>query len=163
MMPYRKLRWTVGLGIALCAVLAASAQDRVANLDEAREVYEERGRTMKSLGRSMRTLKGFAGGRGSAEAASEAVAVIAAAAPRIPSLFPAGSGREAIHDSESRDAIWAQWDEFVAGAERLGGKAAALEAAIASGDGSAVAAAFGDLGKDGCGGCHRRFREKHEH
>ena len=66
----------------------------------------------------------------------------------------------ALPDSESKEVIWEEWDEFVAAAELLGEKAAALQAALASEDSSRIGAAFGDLGKNGCGGCHRRFREK---
>ena len=158
----RTLNWTMGAGLAAFVALGASGQGQVASEEEARQVAEERSRTMKTLGRSMRTLKGFAGGRGTAEEASAAAATIADAAPAIPSLFPAGSGMAALPDSESKDAIWEEWDEFVAGADRLGEKAAALQSALASGDSDRIGAAFGDLGKNGCGGCHRRFREKRD-
>ena len=66
----------------------------------------------------------------------------------------------ALPDSESKDVIWEEWDEFVAATERLGEKAAALQAALTSGDSGQIGAAFGDLGKNGCGGCHSKFREK---
>lgn len=166
-MSTRTLAWTVGGALAAGLTLAAGAAggpERVASIEEAQEVAAERSRTMKGLGRSMRTLKGFAGGRGSAEDAAAAAAAVAAAAPRIPSLFPSGSGRDALPESESKDAIWERWEEFTAAAERLGERAAALEAAIAAGgSGGEVAEAFGALGKDGCQGCHRAFREKHTH
>jgi cytochrome c556 len=32
--------------------------------------------------------------------------------------------------------------------------------AVNGGDKSAIEAAFADLGKNGCGGCHTTFREK---
>ena len=64
--------------------------------------------------------------------------------------------------TQSKDAIWEEWDEFVAASEQLGEKAAALQAALSSGDSGRIGAAFGDLGKNGCGGCHRRFREKRD-
>ena len=158
----RTLSWTIGAGLAALVAFGASGQDRVASVDEAREVAEKRSQTMKSMGRSMRTLKGFAGGKGSAEEASAAAAVIAEAAPTIASLFPAGSGMAALPDSEAKDVIWEQWDEFVAGTVRLGDKAGALQAAISSGDAGQIGAAFGDLGKNGCGGCHSKFREKRD-
>ena len=153
------LKWTIGAGFV---ALGASGQGQVASEEEARQAAEERSRTMKTLGRSMRTLKGFAGGRGAAEDASAAAAAIADAAPTLPSLFPAGSGMAALPDSESKEVIWEEWDEFVAATELLGEKAAALQAALASEDSSRIGAAFGDLGKNGCGGCHRKFREKRD-
>ena len=158
----KALKWTIGAGLAAFVALGASGQGQVASEEEARQAAEERSRTMKTLGRSMRTLKGFAGGRGTAEDASAAAAAIADAAPTLPSLFPAGSGMAALPDSESKEVIWEEWDEFVAAAGLLGEKAAALQAALASEDSSRIGAAFGDLGKNGCGGCHRKFREKRD-
>ena len=162
MRPTRTLSWTIGAGLAALLALGASGQGQVASEEEALQVAEERSRTMKSMGRSMRTLKGFAGGRGSAEEAAAAAAVIADAAPTIASLFPAGTGMAALPDSEAKDVIWEQWEEFVAGTERLGEKAAALQSALSSGDSDRIGAAFGDLGKNGCGGCHSKFREKRD-
>jgi len=75
---------------------------------------------------------------------------------RVP-LFAA-----ALPDSESRENIWEEWEAFVASAEHLGEKAAALQAALGSVDSGRIGAAFGDLGKNGCGGCHRKFREKRD-
>ena len=72
----------IGAGLAAFAALGASGQGRVASEEEARQAAEERRRTMKTLGHAMRTLKGFAGGRGTAEEAS-AAAAIADAAPAL--------------------------------------------------------------------------------
>ena len=155
--------WAVGVGVALLAMAGANGQGRVADLDEARQVAEERSQAMKSMGGAMRTLKRFTEGRGSADKAAAAAAAIADTAPTLPSLFPAGSGMDALEESESKEIIWEEWDEFVAAAERLGEKAAALQAALSAGDESGIGAAFGDLGKNGCGGCHRKFRQKHDH
>ena len=162
MIRTRTLSLMVGAGLAAFVALGASGQGQVANEDEALAVAEERSRTMKSMGQSMRTLKRFAEGRGDAEDAAAAATVIADAAPTLPSLFPAGSGMAALPDSESKDVIWEEWDEFVAATERLGEKAAALQAAIGAGDSGGIGAAFGDLGKNGCGGCHSKFREKRD-
>ena len=162
MIPARMFSWAVGAGVAAFVALGASGQGQVANEEEAMEVAEKRSETMKSLGGSMRTLKRFTDGRGSAEDAAVAAAAIADAAPTLPSLFPAGSGMAALPDSEAKAVIWEEWDEFVAATERLGEKAAALQAAIGTGDSGGIGAAFGDLGKNGCGGCHSKFREKRD-
>ena len=162
MSPSRTVSWTIGAGLAVFVTLGASGQGQVASEDEALAVAEERSKTMKSMGRSMRTLKRFAEGRGEAEDAAAAATVIAEAAPTLPSLFPAGSGMAALPDSESKEVIWEEWDAFVAATERLGEKAVALQAAIGAGDSGGIGAAFGDLGKNGCGGCHSKFREKRD-
>ena len=159
-MRIRTLKWTAGLAFALVAAVAAFGPEQAAFADGHGKVAEERSKLMKGMGGAMRTLKGFVEGRNSAEEASEAAAVIAAAAPRIPDVFPPGTGMGANPKSESKDNIWEQWDEFKAASALLADKAAALETALASGDAGAAGAAFGDLGKNGCGGCHRQFREK---
>ena len=162
MRPTRTLSWTIGAGLVVLVAFGASGQGQVASEEEAMQVAEKRSEAMKSMGGSMRTLKRFLEGRGSPEDAREAADVIASAAPTIPSLFPAGTGMAALPDSESKENIWEEWDEFVAATERLGEKAGALQAAIVAGDSSDIGAAFGDLGKNGCGGCHRKFREKRD-
>ena len=145
-----------GAALALVAALAANGPAQAH--EEA--MPADRHDLMKGLGEAMRTMKRFVQGRAPAEKADAAASLIAAGAPRIPSVFPPGSGREAYPKSESKDVIWEQWDEFVAAADTLGEKAAALQAALASGESGRIGAAFADLGKNGCGGCHRRFREK---
>ena len=162
MRPTGTLSWTIGAGLAALVVFGASGQGQVASEEEAMQVAEKRSETMKSMGGSMRTLKRFLEGRGNAEDASAAAAVIAEAAPTLPSLFPAGTGMAALPDSESKENIWEDWDEFVAGTERLGEKAVALQAVLGSGDSDRIGTAFGDLGKNGCGGCHSKFREKRD-
>ena len=162
MRPTGTLSWTIGAALAAVVTLGASGQGQVASEEEAVQVAEKRSEAMKSLGRSMRTLKGFVEGRGTAEEAAAAATVIADAAPTIPSLFPAGTGMAALPDSESKENIWEDWDEFVASTERLEEKAAALLAVLGSGDSDRIGAAFGDLGKNGCGGCHSKFREKRD-
>ena len=126
------------------------------------QVAEKRSETMKSMGGSMRTLKRFVEGRGTKGDAWEAADVISSATRTLPSLFPAGTGMAALPDSESKEIIWEEWDEFVAGVERLSAKVSAVKVGLTVNDSDLIAAAFGDLGKIGCGGCHRKFREKRD-
>ena len=159
-MRSRTVKWAAGWALALAAAVAAFGPDRAAVADRHGQVAAERSKLMKGMGGAMRTLKGFTDGRNSAEEASLAAAAIAAAAVKIPDAFPPGTGMGANPESEAKDVIWEKWDEFEAASALLADKAAALETALASGDAGAAAAAFGDLGKNGCGGCHRPFREK---
>ena len=145
-----------GAALALAAAVAAGGPAQAHD----GKMPEDRHDLMEGLGDAMRTIKRVVQGRAPAEKGVEAAALIASEAPRIPSVFPPGSGREAYPGSESKDAIWERWDEFTAAADLLGEKAAALQTALASGDSGRIGAAFGDLGKNGCGGCHRRFREE---
>ena len=151
---------TVGVLLAASLGVAAVAQDRVAGEEEAKKVQAERSQAMKSLGGGTRALKFYTAGRGSAEDAAKAASAIAKTAARIPSLFPAGTGMDVLSDSEAKPEIWQQWDEFKKAAKRLEDKAAVLSAALAAGDKDKVGAAFADLARNGCGGCHRVFRQK---
>ncbi|MDE2790957.1 MAG: cytochrome c [Paracoccaceae bacterium] len=157
-MQSRTLRWSAGGALALAVVLsfATFVPERGAIAEQHGIVAEERSQLMRSMGGAMRTLRGYLRGRNSVEEAADAATVIATMAAKIPDAFPTGTGMGANPESEAKDIIWAEWEEFTAAAVLLGNKAAILEAALTSGDASA---AFSDLGTNGCGGCHNRFRE----
>ena len=159
-MQARTMSWVAGSALALAIVFVLCGPEQAARADQHGMVAEERSKLMKGMGGAMRILNGFVKGNKSAEEAAEAAAVIAASAPKIADVFPPNTGMGANPKSEAKDDIWEEWDAFIAAASLLGDKAATLEAAIASGDAGTAAAAFGDLGKNGCGGCHSRFREK---
>lgn len=76
-------------------------------------------------------------------------------------LFPEGSGKEA-GETRALPVIWEKWDDFTAAAKRLGEESAKLAEVAESGDRAAIARQTGALGNDGCGGCHKTFREKKE-
>ena len=80
---------------------------------------------------------------------------------KIPDLFPKGTGMaEFPGKSYAKPAVWTDWDKFLATAKTANAKAEALNAALKGGDKAAITAAFGDMGKNGCGACHEPFREK---
>ena len=160
-MPAIRLPTAVaGVFIAASMGLVALAQGPSASAQDAQQVAEKRSAAMKSMGGAMRVIKGYTGGRGSKDDVVKAVAVIASTAPNITSLFPKGTGMDALPKSEAKPVIWEKWDEFGAAAKTLGDKAAVLAAAIEAGDKAKIGMAFGDLGRVGCGGCHQVFREK---
>ena len=73
--------------------------------------------------------------------------------------FPPGSGKEA-GETRALPVIWEKWTDFEAAIQTLGTESAKL-AEVAKGGGSAgIAAQTGELGNEGCGGCHKTFREK---
>ena len=160
-MPAMKLpAAAAGIVLAACIGLVALSPGPAVGAEDVAQVAEKRSMAMKAMGGAMRTIKGFVGGRGSKDDVVKAVAVIASAAPQIASLFPKGTGMEALPKSEAKADIWTKWDAFTAAAKTLGDKAAVLAAAVDSGDKGKIGAAFGDLGQNGCGGCHRVFRQK---
>ncbi len=151
---------TAGVLLAAFLGIAAAAPERVADEQEAKKVQGERSAAMKSMGGAMRTLKFYTAGRGSVEDAAKAASSIAKTAAGIPSLFPAGTGMDVLSDSESKPEIWQQWDAFTRAAKMLEDRAAVLAAALAAGDKEKVGDAFADVGRSGCSGCHRVFRDK---
>ena len=73
--------------------------------------------------------------------------------------FPAGSGKEA-GETEALAVIWEKWPDFEVAIETLGTESAKLAEVAQSGDRTAIAVQTGELGNNGCGGCHKTFREK---
>ena len=140
----------------VCAVLGVGLL--TAGTVGAQDVYKERETLMKGFGQSMGVVKGVvAEGKGTLADAAAAAAKIAAGAPSIASVFPEGTN---AGESEALPVIWTQWSDFEGHAKTMGELAAKLEAAAQSGDQAATLAAFGALGKDGCGGCHEIYRKK---
>src|SRR4051795_10730206 len=82
---------------------------------------------------------------------------IADAAAAVPELFPKGSDQP---PSNALPAVWEKPDEFRAAAQKAQELAQKLAETARGGDVKATLAAFGALGKDGCGGCHETFRKK---
>jgi cytochrome c556 len=84
---------------------------------------------------------------------------IQALAPTIPDMFPEGSTQPA---SRALPAIWENFEDFRSHAstlERLGGE---LVTTSEAGDPQATLAAFTQMGREGCGGCHNDYREKRD-
>ena len=75
--------------------------------------------------------------------------------------FPQGSGKEA-GETQALPVIWEKWSDFEVAIQTLGAESAKLAEVAKSGDRAAIAAQTGALGNEGCGGCHKTFREKKE-
>jgi cytochrome c556 len=81
-------------------------------------------------------------------------------AAEAPALFPANSVDEATaDDSYSASAkIWENMDDFTARLAKFGDDAKAAAASVKDLD--SFKAAFGNIGKNDCGGCHEQYRVK---
>lgn len=84
---------------------------------------------------------------------------IAQAAGHTDAMFPGGSDQQ---PTAALPAIWEKPDEFKQAGDRARELAGKLAEVAKGGDRQATLAAFGTLGKDGCGGCHQTFRKKDE-
>ena len=123
---------------------------------------KERQELMKSIGGNMKTVVDFLKeSKGTAAEAQAAAAKIGELAKAIPAAFETEASldeMDAVGKNRSKPEIWLNWDGFVEDAETLEDRAAALATAFDGGDAGAIQAAFGVMGKEGCGGCHQDFR-----
>jgi cytochrome c556 len=132
---------------------AALAQDAGA-------VIAKRQDAMKAQGKDMGAIKAFIDDKGDLAAAQKAGNDLASRMTELLGLFPPKTGMaEAPGKSYARPAIWAEWDKFTAAQSAADQRAVALVSALKGGDKGTIGAAFGDMGKNGCGGCHTPFRE----
>ena len=146
---------TLALAFALTAggVSVALAQDAL-------QVIDQRQNAMKAQGKATAAIKAYTEDKGDITGARAAGAELVKIVPQIPALFPQKTGMaEYPGKSYAKPEIWAQWDKFVAQVNVANQRANELNAALAGGDKAAITAAFGAMGKDGCGGCHTPFRQ----
>ena len=149
-------KWAVVSGI----VLAAGLFTGIARADDA-AVVDARQATMKAQGKDMSAIKAYIDDKADLASAQAAGADLVTQVAKIPDLFPKGTGMTQFPGkSYAKDAVWTDWDKFLAQAKTANDKAVALNAALKGGDKAAITAAFGDMGKNGCGACHEPFREK---
>jgi cytochrome c556 len=137
--------------------VAALALVATAGVAVAQDVVAARQDLMKKNGKEMGAIKAVLvdkqGSLGDVVANADSIAADSA---KIPELFPAGSD---MGETRALPIIWEKPDEFAAKAKNTADLAMALSAAAKSGDEAAALAAFGALGKDGCGGCHATFQK----
>ena len=133
---------------------APLAKDKALALMKARhEKYEGIGKAMKAAGRELKASSpNLAVVRKSAD-------TIAAFAPTVPGLFPAGTGPD-VGRTEAKAEIWQKPEDFRAKAADFNRAARAFQAAARGGNLDAIRAAQGGLGKS-CKACHDLYREDH--
>ena len=147
------------LGAAAAIVVAAAAGLGLAQDKET--VLKEREATMKEQGKDIGAVKAYLDGKGDLAQAKTGAANLTQTTKKIPQLFPAGTGGPSPDgDYVAKPEIWTDWNKFLDAQKTAAAKADALLVAVNGGDKSAIEAAFNDLGKNGCGGCHTTFREK---
>jgi cytochrome c556 len=134
--------------------VTARAQDHV-------QILKDRQALMKEQAKDLGGVKAYLTGKSDQTAAEAAATDLTHTMQKIPSLFPTGSGGASPDGKYApKPAVWTEHDKFLAARNNAAAKADALLAAVKSGNKAATQAAFVDLGKHGCGGCHESFREK---
>jgi cytochrome c556 len=89
-------------------------------------------------------------------AAQKIFATFADAATKMPSLFPDNS--KTGEDTEALPKIWEDMADFKARFVKFGDDAKAAGASVKDLD--SFKAAYGNIGKNDCGGCHQLYRAK---
>jgi len=146
----------LGLSLAGAAVLSTAAFSQ-----DSEAVLKNRQATMKRMGADLDAIKAYLDGKADEAKALTGATDLDATIRTVVELFPAGTGMEQFPGkSGAKPGIWTEKEKFDAAHRLAVEKADALLAATKSGDKPAIAAAFADLGKGGCGGCHTPFREK---
>jgi len=157
-MKYRFAFAALAAGLAM--VFAAGSY-----AESPKDIVMKREEAMKQLGGHMKAIKAFATeGQGSAADVAMRAQEINDISMKIPSLFPAGTDMNGAADSKVKASakIWQDWAGFEKAATVLGVESKKLAAVADGGDQAAIAVAFEEMGKEGCGGCHKVFREKIE-
>lgn len=140
--------------VALAAVMLALVTN-AAGAQNAMAVYKERQEIMKSLFPTYyRGFSQVARGESTDIAsipakAQEAVAQL----QKFATLFPAGSGREAVPETRSKPEIWSQKAAFEAANTKLIVETQKLGDIAKTGNVDAVKAQFAAV-SEACGGCH---------
>src|SRR5580700_8045093 len=130
-------KWAVVSGI----VLAAGLFTGIARADDA-AVVDARQATMKAQGKDMSAIKAYIDDKADLASAQAAGADLVTQVGKIPDIFPKGTGMDAFPGkSYAKDAVWTDWDKFLAAAKTAKEKADALNTALKGGDKAAITAA----------------------
>ena len=148
------------LALAVLAALGLRAISVAAPLPEAAAIVKQRQAVMKGHSADLKAVKAYLEGSASQAAAQEkATALAQSIRNELPKLFPPGSGEAEVPASHAKPQIWGEPRRFSAALHQAATDAAALAAAVRTGNKQHVAAAFGAMGKS-CSGCHRDFKTR---
>ena len=124
-------------------------------------VIKNREHLMKGRGKDLGSVEAYTEGKADLAKAEAGATGLTQSTKKIPEVFPPGTGATSSDGKyATKPAIWADWNKFLEAQKTAYDKAEVLLVAVKSGDKTKIEAAFGDLGKNGCGGCHETFREK---
>ncbi len=155
----RKLLGTFVVG-GLLAIIAIGAGNISARADSTADAIATRQAIMKSFGAHFGGIKAAALAGNNKMVVGHATA-INALSKVLGNFFPKGSGADMGHKTRALAKIWSDRAGFDAVIATLGAQSAKLiDVAKGGGDSGAMMAQFGQVGKQGCGTCHRTYRKK---
>jgi cytochrome c556 len=145
---------TAAFGISLTGSYHAAASPDLA------KVITDRRQFMKGNAQQMVTINNFLEkGQGTSGDVVTAAEALAANSKKIVDMFPKGTGiDDGVAQTHAEMAIWGDLGGFRTAADNMGTLALKLADEAKSGDKAAMVAGFQQLAKEGCGGCHIKFR-----
>jgi cytochrome c556 len=148
--------------LALGAVLAIAAANSTGALAvDKDQVIKDRQSLMKQQGGDLGAVKAFLDDKGDLAKATAGAADLPQTMKKLPDVFPPGTeGPNPEGKYAPKAEVWSDWKGFLAARDVAAGKADALVVAVKGGDKAVIQEAFADLGKNGCGACHGKFREE---
>lgn len=143
------------LGLAGVAIAIALASGASVGAQDGAQIVKQRQEAMKGLWPNYYSvLAKAAQGDSSAVAATPEKAQQASAEVRkIASMFPAGTGRDAVPDTRAKPEVWSEEAEFKANLAKLAGETEKLSEVAKGGSADAIKAQFANVAA-ACGGCH---------
>jgi len=140
--------------VASIAAVALGVSVAIAQQD----VIKERKDIMKANGDQAKIGAAMAKGEQPFDlaAAQKIFATYADAASKMPNLFPDNS--KTGEDTAALPKIWEDMADFKARFAKFGDDAKAAQSSVKDLD--SFKTAFGDIGKNDCGGCHQLYRAK---
>ena len=148
----------LALGAVFAIAAATSPITRAADKDQ---VIKDRQSLMKQQGGDLGAIKAFLDGTGDAAKATSAATDLTQTMKKIPDVFPPGTeGPNPEGKWAPKPEVWSDSKGFLAARDTAAEKAEALLVAVKGGDKTKIQEAFNDAGKNGCGGCHGKFREE---
>ncbi len=148
--------------LAFGAVLAIAAANPPGALAvDKDQVIKDRQSLMKEQGGDLGAVKAYLDDKGDLAKATTAVANLTQTMKKIPDVFPPGTeGPNPEGKYAPKAEVWSDSKGFLAARDTAAEKVTVLATAIKGGDKAKIQEAFADLGKNGCGACHGKFREE---
>jgi cytochrome c556 len=154
-MGFKRISAFVLPAVAVALLGAGPALAQAAN----EKVMQERQALMKNQAQDMGAVKGYLDDKNDLAKATDGAADLQRTMAKIPDVFPPNTpGPNPDGKYETKAEVWSDSKGFLEQRDLAAKKVVALQAALKGGDKAAIQTAFGELGKEGCGGCHQKFR-----
>ena len=150
------------LGLVVSAAILLPPLGSAVMADGHADAVKARQQAMKDIGGHMKAIGKFVkNGEGTADEAAKHADALQVAAGNVPGLFEVEVTQEesaSVAKNRAKAEIWSDWAGFEAAAGTLGEEAGKVASALRGGDVAAYGPALQSLGKNGCGGCHEKYR-----